>query len=331
VNADVVAATALGSFSASTGDSESLRSRASSWSRIADPVFGRHDTNLLRHADPFHGTLRYRRIGDYALSDVRTGPHELLHGGPTARHTQGVLHLNLILHGGCERFQQAGRDAPLAPGDLVVDDGDEPYSMRIPHEFHCLTLHFPKSKVPPLMGRPESIVAIRVPAELSEAASLRSLMTSIAPEHRAGTSAGQMLADAAVTVVAAAVLRLGGMEQGEGAREAHLRRAKAFIESRLWDAALGPGTVAAAVHVSLRHLHAVFEIEGETVGSYIMTRRLESARALLGDIQGRHLPVAEVGYRHGFRDPSHFGRAFARRFGISPARYRAEAMGPDAG
>ena len=51
-----------------------------------------------------------------------------------------------------------------------------------------------------------------------------------------------------------------------------------------------------------------------------MVQRLERARMLLLQTP---LTAEDVGLQTGFRDPSHFSRAFRRAFGASPAQYRA--------
>ena len=55
--------------------------------------------------------------------------------------------------------------------------------------------------------------------------------------------------------------------------------------------------------------------------AYLTQRRLDQARAALVD--GAE-PVAEVAYSAGYGSESAFGLAFKKRFGISPARYRAQ-------
>jgi AraC-like DNA-binding protein len=40
----------------------------------------------------------------------------------------------------------------------------------------------------------------------------------------------------------------------------------------------------------------------------------------------RDLPLAEIAISCGFYDQSHFSRAFKRRFGLSPARFRSSLI-----
>ena len=58
---------------------------------------------------------------------------------------------------------------------------------------------------------------------------------------------------------------------------------------------------------------------GESVGSYARNIRLDwAARRLVSSDD----PLARVACEAGFADQSHFTRAFSRRFGVAPGRYR---------
>jgi AraC-like DNA-binding protein len=51
----------------------------------------------------------------------------------------------------------------------------------------------------------------------------------------------------------------------------------------------------------------------------LYARRFDRARSLLLQTD---LPVADIAEQLGFRDVSHFSRAFSKHFGTSPGRYR---------
>jgi len=57
---------------------------------------------------------------------------------------------------------------------------------------------------------------------------------------------------------------------------------------------------------------------GESVGSYARNARLDWAAARLRS----DAPLARIACEAGFADQSHYTRAFARRFGVAPGRYR---------
>ncbi len=96
-------------------------------------------------------------------------------------------------------------------------------------------------------------------------------------------------------------------------------RALAHID-RNFAAELSDDTLAAQVGLSTSHFRFLFkQSTGQPFHKYLMSVRLEKARALLS---GGTLSVSEVAHSVGFHGLSHFSRAFAQRFGVSPNDYR---------
>lgn len=58
---------------------------------------------------------------------------------------------------------------------------------------------------------------------------------------------------------------------------------------------------------------------GTSPKQYILTRRLEKAKALLED---EDLRVSEIAFECGFEDVGHFSKSFSARYGISPKKAR---------
>jgi AraC-like DNA-binding protein len=103
-------------------------------------------------------------------------------------------------------------------------------------------------------------------------------------------------------------------------------RVRRIIKGRFTDPDLGPGEVAAEAGISLRYLQQLFTNRGATCGQLIQSLRLEYAgqlvrrRALMKTSQ----PLSEIAYSCGFRDYTHFARAFRRRFGCPPGTVRCK-------
>jgi AraC-like DNA-binding protein len=86
----------------------------------------------------------------------------------------------------------------------------------------------------------------------------------------------------------------------------------------LWDSTLGPDEIAAAVNISTRYLHKLFEAEHHhTVSLYIRARRLELARRTLLDPRLADRSISTIAYSCGFVDLSRFNRAFRAAFGVT--------------
>jgi AraC family transcriptional regulator len=78
--------------------------------------------------------------------------------------------------------------------------------------------------------------------------------------------------------------------------------------------------LAAMVGVHPAHLARSFRARfGESIGSYVRNVRLDWAA---GAVTRTEVPLARIACEAGFADQSHFTRAFVRRFGVAPGRYR---------
>jgi AraC family transcriptional regulator of adaptative response / methylphosphotriester-DNA alkyltransferase methyltransferase len=83
------------------------------------------------------------------------------------------------------------------------------------------------------------------------------------------------------------------------------------------------GQVARALSSSPRQLQRAFSQFGDTgFHEDLVSRRMSAAADLLAE---QPIPVRDVARLVGYRQPSHFARVFRARYGVSPARFRAEA------
>jgi AraC-like DNA-binding protein len=98
---------------------------------------------------------------------------------------------------------------------------------------------------------------------------------------------------------------------------------KAVARARLGNPGLRADEVAAAFGVTDRTLQAAFQAAGETFGSWLLAERLDLAHERLASPAWRMRSVATIAAACGFRDPTHFHRAFRARFGMTPGELRA--------
>ena len=99
-----------------------------------------------------------------------------------------------------------------------------------------------------------------------------------------------------------------------------LRRARDRMD-RDYAQPLDVATLAATALMSPGHFARSFRAAfGQTPYHYLMTRRIERAKALLrrGDV-----PVTQVCYAVGFASPGSFSSRFTQLAGVSPSEYRA--------
>jgi AraC-like DNA-binding protein len=109
---------------------------------------------------------------------------------------------------------------------------------------------------------------------------------------------------------------------------ARLRRVRDRID-REYAEPLDVEALARGAHMSAGHLSREFKIAyGESPYSYVMTRRIERAMALLrrGD-----LSITEVCFEVGCSSLGTFSTRFTELVGVSPSTYRRDATGEMAG
>jgi AraC-like DNA-binding protein len=132
---------------------------------------------------------------------------------------------------------------------------------------------------------------------------------------------------ARLEVSAATVHLVRGMLMSVSDRERDQRQAGAetlrlriedYVKAHLGDADLTPARLAAAHHISLRHLYVLLSDQGQTPAEWVIQMRLEAARRSLAEPGAT---VAVVARRWGFRDPSHFSRRFKDHCGMTPTEY----------
>ena len=109
---------------------------------------------------------------------------------------------------------------------------------------------------------------------------------------------------------------------------AHRIRIMNFIEAHLGDPDLTPMRVAQACKMTPRYLHHLFSHESETVARYILRRRLEECSRALTVPSQRGRTVTAIAFDYGFNSPTHFGRVFRARYGVTPREYRRPGSQP---
>lgn len=99
-----------------------------------------------------------------------------------------------------------------------------------------------------------------------------------------------------------------------------------YVEDNLNDASLSPTKIARANRISLSYLYKLFKDNNTTVGQFIQAKRLQHAYELLvADPKGA-VTVSEIAYLVGFKNASHFSRAFSQHFGIAPRDARQSGL-----
>src|SRR5262249_49929773 len=110
--------------------------------------------------------------------------------------------------------------------------------------------------------------------------------------------------------------------QQRGATAARLTAIKSDILRALGRSDLSRELIAARHGVSPRYVRKLFERDGSSFSTFVLTERLAMAHRMLIDRRHAHLNIAHIAHESGFGDVSYFNRAFRRHFGATPSDFR---------
>lgn len=282
--------------------------------------------------ESFTARMRNRTRGGIHLAEIEASGHAARRGAERVTEDAGSLVLCHVL-GGEGYISQDGRRAQLGPGDFGFYQTARPVEIVVPTGFSILFLKFPQSLVALSSLQIADLVAERMdsrsglgPAMAGLLGGLNSVVDTLSPElqlltlHNAVDLASTMMRHELAATVSAGPA---------GQKRIRFESMASYIDAQLHDPDLTPSRIAAANFVSVRYLHAIFAESGETVGSWMRTRRLDRCARDLRDARLSGVPVSVLSHRNGFKNQSYFSQLFKEAMGQAPAEYRAAALKRD--
>lgn len=251
--------------------------------------------------DPVVGTFGKRDSDLILLGYIRRGAFQLSHGNETTL---------------------------LDPSSgLVLFDCDRPAITSASSVSEISYLALPRAVVVAAAGTSD-LTASRMPVRPLPKSGLTPIMAaylSALAKHgsnldRSGSVAAMKAAGTLATGLLARLGRKPIERRGE-LEDTFLEAARHYIELNYWRHDLTANRIAAAVGCSRAHLYRLFVNRGQTVAGSLRDVRLDRARMLLATEVS--LSIGSIAFNSGYTDVSAFGKAFRRRFGMSPSDYRA--------
>jgi AraC-like DNA-binding protein len=303
--------------------------RFSYWHDVIGDVFLQLDMSQLSSRS-FSGQIETGFLENIQISTMMSDPY---HGVRSVRQIKKSNEDSFFLclqTSGQGYSEQDQRDTILQPGDFILYDSTRPYIFRSEQPFEQLIFKLPRSLLLSRCGQAELITSVRMPGTQHPVSSMVSTyLRTVASSYLHLDPVTQVrVSESTLDLLATALSTVSGIKLNEVTSTAnvHLERARAFISTHLADPDLTPSLVADNLGISIRYLHKIFEVEGQSVSAMIRKQRLDQCRRDLSDPKQIKRTVMDIAFQWGFNDAAHFSRLFKRHFGMSPIEYRTSAL-----
>jgi AraC-like DNA-binding protein len=322
-------------------DDVPVASRVDYWHDVVEGAVGPVDIRIRGGLDD-RDRLAVGELGPVVVGELSaSSPAEVRRTERHVRRDDKDLCKVQVLHAGRGVVEQDGRQAALGAGDLVFVDLARPARWAM-SAMSSVAVVFPRTLLPLARATTDELTGVRIAGTQGTGALASSLARQLprqtrTTDHDGGTRLGTAVLDLLAAALAArATGAVGDHTTDRPLRDATARRVRlsevlAAVEANLSDPGLTPTTLAAAHHMSVRALHALFEDHEATVAGWIRRRRLERTRRDLADPAQQDLPVSAIGARWGLVNPAHLSRAFRAAYGLSPVEYRHDMLGRKVG
>lgn len=273
--------------------------------------------------DAFHASIEAVGMGPLSLMRHRGGHHAVRSGKAEIERQLG------------ESFHVlASRDAPwrLAHRSehrferdvATLTDSRLPLSLETLGEYDFVNVALPVSWVREWLPDPQVLVGRAITPHTPWGRALTSFMIAMTPESvLRGALPPQCLVDHLGALLAFAASEFDGNTSAPKRSDSALvDRIKDCIRQRSCELNLTALDVAASLNISPRTLHRHLAADSATFGSVLIAARVDVAARMLASDLFRRVTTAEIGYRAGFADSSHFSRTFRKAMGLTPLKFR---------
>jgi AraC family transcriptional activator of tynA and feaB len=302
------------------------KERLEYWQETASRVFLGLRTEQKRRNEPFFGRLDHREAGPLSVTHLHSASQRVYRGEKEiARAPRECFFICMQLEGVCTVRQTRRPEYQTQPGDVELLDGVRPGEISFDTAYRRVVILVPYAALRPRLVDADKSIGSVLRANEGTGALVSAYVNAFARNEVAEPVSGS-LSDILVSLLA---VGFNAKEDGprpdtRSVREARRHAIRDYAERNLADPALGPATVASHFRCSTRYLHGLFAEGGESFMRWVLARRLARCRQALLAPELRERTIADLAFRWGFQDLSHFGRAFKAAFGMTPRECRAE-------
>jgi AraC-like DNA-binding protein len=280
---------------------------------------------LKNHAygDPtVDGLLEVVEVAWLQVIRITAGRHRVVHEPARAAVPSVAIALQVT---GTSVVEQQGRTASLVAGHWSVCNSSEPYTILSPASSQRLVLLIPSNRIE--RGIDLNSMTARVFPGTTGVSRLAFGAAGWLLEEFASLSMVRAddLAESLCRLITLAIYERTRQLRSEPGQRTLANRIREYVAQHLHDPDLSLDTMARELNASKRSLHRAMSDIGDSIHNLIWHARLERCRDDLGDPAKSQQSIAYIAQSWGFKNSTHFSRAFRTRFGMSAREARRAA------
>ncbi len=297
------------------------------WNDVICETFTELVTDVCE-LDEFNAELRSHALGNMTYARVDTTSSRVSHTHHHASKTrENVFLLHLQLKNSSLNSQR-GNNVFLKAGEFTLVDSTTPYSVEFNDPISMGVMRIPYRSLSQKVANPEDMVGHKF-SGARDVSGMLSLMLQGFWQQNSLTDdevANRQMADSILDLLATSYLKDTKKAISAGSvRRVRFMQIRKYIDYNLSDPELSPTRIAETFKITPRYLHQIFAEFGsgsETVGQYILNKRLKGCAGQFRSSDISHLKITDIAFSWGFNSMTHFSRVFKEKFGASPRLYR---------
>ncbi|OSM96523.1 MULTISPECIES: helix-turn-helix domain-containing protein [Lonsdalea] len=274
-------------------------------------------TNRPLSESGFVASMQFRAIKSLSLATLNAPAHHWKRGAQDLRSgPNDDLWLGLVQQGQAW-FEQSGRQAVLPAGSMVLYDSAKEFTFNIDSQaLHILRI--PRQLLMRRIPNVEKFTAISLDASRPGMTPLREMLLQASSNSLLMTHDDMAIRyfDMMLDMLVFS-LQVADNENAGDRYDNLYEKIVQYIRDHLQDDALSLDMIAKAHYVSPRTVVRAFSARQKTPMALVWQERLLACRHALQDKRARS--VSQVAMEYGFKDLSHFSRAFRQAFGYAPS------------
>jgi AraC-like DNA-binding protein len=297
------------------------------WRDQVHGVFNGLQTLSQADAQPFTAHLVVDQAPGLRLGDIAAAPQIVVRSAASSASAQADELGLLVQLQGTAQIDHANTQTLLQQGEAMVLDNARAYRLNMPQRFRQAVLLMPRnlwaSRLSDVVPQAGQRVPATAPGRLLLAFA-RSLMQESAQLGEPGLSAAALpLMDLMCAACAPTELSAAESKSVSALRQRVLQS----LRDQLTLPRLSPALVAQQNGISVRYLHRLFQLQGQTFMGEVTRQRMRLCERLMREAPRKTLHIKELAIRCGYADDSTFRRAFKAHFGCGLTQWMTSPAG----